>query len=139
MIYSFKIGEMKNIPVYLLAFLLKIHRHSSEPNYFHYFLNKGDYITAMRRYHMIKELQRLGMIALTEKTEIRTDIVESKNWHLNSPPTLEGINHSFEYPTGFVLLPRGHYLVAEIICSAFGLIGWTAFVAALTAFVSSFF
>lgn len=109
---------MEPVPAYLLAYFLRIRRHSGESGYLVARMEGKDLVHATDEVAMLQELRDLHFIALSDKEE---DVVFD-------PLTIEiapgmtvstlGTEKRVHVPTTFVTLARGRWYWTELVTRA---------------------
>ena len=111
---------MEKPPAYLLYFLLRIRKHSDERGYLVERFKDMELDRMAREAHMLRELHRLGFVALPDETEekvynpLREEVAPGVIVHK------AGTEIRVPYAPTFSLLPAGHYVLRELAFEAVG-------------------
>ena len=126
------------MPIYLLWFFLRIRKHGGEKDYF---VNRFE---NMERGEMLIETQMVGQLyerGLIMLPEMDGEKVFDPLAHSPLPGVTvrtAGTEFRIGYWKRFELTPSGKYLLREMLVSGLGTVGWTVFVAAVSAAVALF-
>lgn len=126
------------IPLYLAWYFLRIRKHSGENDYFVSRFADMEKDRMLIEVQMVEQLHKLNLVMLPDK---RADKVFNPLAHSPAPGVTvhsAGTQEIVHYWERFDITPAGKYFVREAIISGIGTIGWTVFVAAVSAIVALF-
>lgn len=110
---------MDTTPAYLIWFLIRIRSHGGEPRYLVARFADMPMDRMLLETQMLRELYRLGYVALPEETEekVYNPLVQEVSPGVTA--RFAGTQSTVPYPHTFEVLPKGHYALREIAFRAF--------------------
>lgn len=109
---------MESAPAYLLAYFMRIRKHSEEPGYLVSRMKGKDITRVTDEVTMLRELRDLHFIGLTEEYE---EIAFDPLVHEPAPEVTAfrvGTEKRVPVPVMFITLARGHWFWTELVTRA---------------------
>lgn len=131
-------SSSEKIPLHLLWFFLRIRKHCGEKDYFVKRFENMDREKCLIEVQMVGQLHKRGLIMLPEMDgeKVFDPLVFSPSPGMTVQRA--GTEYRVNYWKRFELTPAGKYLVREMLFNALGTVGWTVFVAAVSAATALF-